>query len=91
MRQSSEKFMDALLEENTPPAENNIPDLSKQIAEAIDRKMEQAMAKYNEEIAKINLPSKEVEEPNNNIIKEDLENGNTEEGAEGGSDGECDS
>ena len=89
MRQSSEKFMDALLEENTPPAENNIPDLSKQIAEAIDRKMEQAMAKYNEEIAKINLPTKEVETPNNND-KEDLENGNTEEGAEG-SDGECDS
>ena len=90
MRQSSEKFMDALLEENTTPAENNIPDLSKQIAEAIDRKMEQAMAKYNEEIAKINLPTKEVETPNNNIIKEDLENGNTEEGAES-SDGECDS
>ena len=90
MRQSSEKFMDALLEENTTPAENNIPDLSKQIAEAIDRKMEQAMAKYNEEIAKINLPTKEVETPNNND-KEDLENGNTEEGAEGSSDGECDS
>jgi len=89
MRQSSEKFMDALLEENTPPASDNIPDLSKQIAEAIDRKMEQAMAKYNEEIAKINLPTKEVETPNNND-KEDLENGNTEEGAEG-SDGECDS
>ena len=90
MRQSSEKFMDALLEENTTPAENNIPDLSQQIAEAIDRKMEQAMAKYNEEIAKINLPTKEVETPNNND-KEDLENGNTEEGAEGSSDGECDS
>lgn len=90
MRQSSEKFMDALLEENTPPASNNIPDLSQQIAEAIDRKMEQAMEKYNQEISKINLPAKEVEEPNNNIIKEDLENGNTEEGAEQ-SDGECDS
>ena len=90
MRQSSEKFMDALLDENTPPASNNIPDLSQQIAEAIDRKMEQAMEKYNQEIAKINLPAKEVEEPNNNIIKEDLENGNTEEGAEQ-SNGECDS
>lgn len=89
MRQSSEKFMDALLEENTQPASNNIPDISQQIAEAIDRKMEQAMEKYNQEIAKINLPAKEVEEPNNNIIKEDLENG-TEEGAEQ-SDGECDS
>ena len=89
MRQSSEKFMDALLQENAPPTPNNIPDLSQQIAEAIDRKMEQAMAKYNEEIAKINLPAKEVETPNNND-KEDLENGNTEEGAEG-SDGECDS
>ena len=90
MRQSSEKFMDALLEENTPPAENNIPDLSQQIAEAIDRKMAQAMEKYNQEIAKLNLPSNEVETPNNND-KEDLENGNTEEGAEGSSDGECDS
>lgn len=90
MRQSSEKFMDALLEENTPPASNNIPDLSQQIAEAIDRKMEQAMEKFNQEIAKINLPGKEVETPNNND-KEDLENGNTEEGAEGSSDGECDS
>ena len=89
MRQSSEKFMDALLEENTPPASNNIPDISQQIAEAIDRKMEQAMEKYNQEIAKINLPAKEVEVPNNND-KEDLENGNTEEGAEQ-SDGECDS
>lgn len=82
--------MDALLKENAPPTPNNIPDISQQIAEAIDRKMEQAMEKYNQEIAKINLPSKEVEEPNNNIIKEDLENGNTEEGAEQ-SDGECDS
>ena len=90
MRQSSEKFMDALLEENTPPTPEHIPDISQQIAEAIDRKMEQAMEKYNQEIAKINLPSKEVEEPNNNIIKEDLENGNAEEGAEQ-SDGECDS
>ena len=90
MRQSSEKFMDALLEENTPPAENNIPDLSKQLAEAIDRKMEQAMENYNQEIAKLILPSNEVETPNNND-KEDLENGNTEEGAEGSSDGECDS
>lgn len=89
MRQSSEKFMDALLEENTPPASDNIPDLSQQIAEAIDRKMEQAMEKFNQEIAKINLPAKEVETPNNND-KEDLENGNTEEGAEQ-SDGECDS
>ena len=82
--------MDALLEENTTPAENKIPDLSKQIAEAIDRKMEQAMEKYNQEIAKLNLPANEVETPNNND-KEDLENGNTEEGAEGCSDGECDS
>lgn len=89
MRQSSEKFMDALLKDNAPPTPNNIPDISQQIAEAIDRKMEQAMEKYNQEIAKINLPSKEVEEPNNNIIKEDLENG-TEEGTEQ-SDGECDS
>ena len=89
MRQSSEKFMDALLQDNAPPTPNNIPDISQQIAEAIDRKMEQAMEKYNQEIAKINLPVKEVEEPNNNIIKEDLENG-TEEGAEQ-SDGECDS
>ena len=89
MRQSSEKFMDALLQDNAPPTPNNIPDISQQIAEAIDRKMEQAMEKYNQEIAKINLPAKEVEEPNNND-KEDLENGNTEEGAEQ-SDGECDS
>lgn len=90
MRQSSEKFMDALLQDNAPPTPENIPDISQQIAEAIDRKMEQAMEKYNQEIAKINLPAKEVEEPNNNIIKEDLENGNTEEGAEQ-SNGECDS
>ena len=89
MRQSSEKFMDALLKDNAPPTPEHIPDISQQIAEAIDRKMEQAMEKYNQEIAKINLPAKEVEEPNNNIIKEDLENG-TEEGAEQ-SDGECDS
>lgn len=58
MRQTSEAFMNELLKDNSPPS--GVPDLSKQIAETIDKKMAQAFKKYEEEISKI-VQSKQEE------------------------------
>lgn len=80
MRQTSTEFMDEMLKDNSKP--QDAPDLSKQIAEVIDKKMEQAMKKFEEQVSKVVSPSNEtetVESQNNNISEEDNEN---EEGRE---------
>ena len=69
MRQSSEKFMDELLKENTTP------DQGKNIEEIIDAKLAAAMEKFTEQLSKVVEPSTKENE-----IKEDNENGNDEEG-----------
>lgn len=64
MRQTSEKFMDELLND-TEPAEQ--PDYSEKISEILDKKIAKAMEKYTAEVEKVNDPSSpsgnEVETP----------------------------
>lgn len=72
MRQSSEKFMDELLKENTSP------DQGTNIEEIIDAKLAAAMEKFTEQLSKVVEPSTKEN------IKEDNENGNNEEGSGAG-------
>ena len=68
MRQSSERFMDELLKDNAKPSES--PDISKRIGDILDKKIEQAMERFNEEISKVNKPI----EDNNVTENEEVEN-----------------
>ena len=79
MRQSSEQFMDKMLEDNKPPVQTKT--LSEQIAEEIDKKMEQAMSSFTEALSKVSTPDNQVN--NNNNEKENLNNGNKESREEG--------
>ena len=74
MRQSSEKFMDELLKDNTSP------DQGSNIEEIIDAKLAAAMEKFTEQLSKVVEPSTKE----NNIIKEDNEDGNVEKGSRSG-------
>lgn len=65
MRQSSERFMDEMLKDNTAPKQEQ------SIEEIIDQKLEQAMSKLTEQLTKVTEPKSS--EQNNNIIKEDNE------------------
>ena len=83
MRQSSEKFMDELLKENTTP------DQGKNIEEIIDAKLAAAMEKFTEQLSKVVEPSTKE-----NNIKEDMSDGNEEgdgAGDEEGADEEANS
>jgi len=84
VRQSSEKFMDELLKENTSP------DQGSNIEEIIDAKLAAAMEKFTEQLSKVVEPSTKE-----NNIKEDVNDGNDEEGDgagdEEGTDEEADS
>lgn len=73
MRQSSERFMDELLKDNAKPSES--PDISKRIGDIIDKKMEQAMERFNEEVSKVNKPIEDTKDVTEN---EEIEN-NTKE------------
>lgn len=73
MRQSSESFMNELLKDNAKPSES--PDISKQIGDILDKKLEQAMERFNEEVSKVNKPITETKEVTEN---EEVEN-NTKE------------
>ena len=93
MRQSSEQFMDKMLEDNKPPIQTKT--LSEQIAEEIDKKMEQAMSSFTEALSKVSTPDNQV---NNNNEKEKMNNGNKESreegdnnnGEEGNNEEDCD-
>lgn len=83
MRQSSEKFMDELLKDNTSP------DQGSNIEEIIDAKLAAAMEKFTEQLSKVVEPSTKE-----NNIKEDNEDGNEEgdgAGDQEGADEEVDS
>lgn len=73
MRQSSEKFMDELLKDNTSP------DQGSNIEEIIDAKLAAAMEKFTEQLSKVVEPSTKE-----NNTKEDNEDGNDEEGSRAG-------
>lgn len=69
MRQSSERFMDELLKDNAKPSES--PDISKRIGDILDKKIEQAMEKFSEEISKVNKPIEDTNDSTENEEKED--------------------
>lgn len=78
MRQSSESFMDEMLKDNTPAAPQK--DLSEQISEMIDQKMEKAFSKFQEQMQQVNPPDDEkVETPketeDEKVIPESKEEG----------------
>lgn len=84
MRQSSEKFMEKMLELNSSGGAPEA-DLSTQIGEMIDKKMEEAMSKFTAEMEKVNKPSEETQEvPQSKPENLDQEKGedNNEEGNE---------
>jgi hypothetical protein len=76
LRQTSEGFMDKMLEENTPAPEGE--DLSEKIANIIDKKVAESMAKFTKELEKISPPKEEVETP-----EETNEESNEESNEEG--------
>lgn len=61
MRQTSEGFMDKMLEDNTPAPEGE--DLSEKIANIIDKKMAASMEKFKSELEKVSPPADVVETP----------------------------
>lgn len=68
MRQTSEHFMDEMLKDNAKPSSQG--DIGERIAEMIDKKMSEAMSKFQNEIEKINPPESEktkVETPKETI------------------------
>lgn len=84
MRQSSERFMDEMLKDNAAPKQEQ------SIEEIIDQKLEQAMSKLTEQLQKVTEPKNSEQ---NNIIKEDSEDGQEGNGAgsEEGASQEADS
>lgn len=79
MRQTSEGFMDKMLEDNTPAPEGE--DLSEKIANIIDKKMAESMEKFKTELEKVSPPASEVETPlGNQKETKDETNDNQEEG-----------
>lgn len=69
MRQSSESFMDKMLQDNSSRTQS--PDISKQIGDILDKKLEQAMERFNEEVSKVNKPIEDTKEVTEN---EEVEN-----------------
>lgn len=83
MRQTSEGFMDKMLEDNTPASEGE--DLSEKIANIIDKKVAESMAKFTAELEKISPPKEEVETPGGNPKETEVE---TEDELEEGEENE---
>ena len=69
MRQSSESFMDKMLEDNSSRVQS--PDISKQIGDILDKKLEQAMERFNEEVSKVNTPIEDTKEVTENEVEND--------------------
>lgn len=69
MRQSSESFMDKMLEDNSSRVQS--PNISKQIGDILDKKLEQAMERFNEEVSKVNKPIEDTKEVTENEVEND--------------------
>lgn len=80
MRQTSEGFMDKMLEDNTPAPEGE--DLSEKIANIIDKKVAESMAKFTAELEKISPPKEEVETPGGNPKETEVETNDEQEKGE---------
>ena len=58
MKQSSTAFMDEMLKDNVS-RETSQKDINEQIGEMIDKRLNQAMSKFTEELAKVNNPAQQ--------------------------------
>ena len=71
--------MDKMLEDNSSRVQS--PDISKQIGDILDKKLEQAMERFNEEVSKVNKPIEDTKEVTENEVenntKEVVENEET--------------
>lgn len=61
--------MDKMLEDNSSRVQS--PDISKQIGDILDKKLEQAMERFNEEVSKVNKPIEDTKEVTENEVKND--------------------
>lgn len=75
MRQSSTKFMDEMLKDNTPAASPSNPD---KIAELIDKRVSEAMSEFTKKLEEASSPVNPKENE-----KGGFENGNNNEGNDG--------
>lgn len=82
MKQSSTAFMDEMLKDNVS-RETSPNDINEQIGEMIDKRLEQAMSKFTEELSKVNNPAMQEETKVNEERKEVNED---EEGSKEGNE-----
>ena len=61
--------MDKMLEDNSSRVQS--PDISKQIGDILDKKLEQAMERFNEEVSKVNKPIEDTNEVTENEVEDD--------------------
>lgn len=61
--------MDKMLEDNSSRVQS--PDISKQIGDILDKKLEQAMERFNEEVSKVNKPIEDTNEVTENEVEND--------------------
>lgn len=61
--------MDKMLEDNSSRTQS--PDISKQIGDILDKKLEQAMERFNEEVSKVNKPIEDTKEVTENEVEND--------------------
>lgn len=89
MRQSSTAFMDEMLKDNTPKESGGMMD-SEKIAQAIDKKIDEAMQKISEQLSKpvVQANNNESEDLNNDAEGKGSSTGADGAGAEGAEDGE---
>lgn len=82
MRQSSEAFMSEMLKDTSPSVSTD--NLSEKLAEVIDKKMSEAMERFQAEASKISPPveetetvetPEETEEPEETVEPEDQKEG----------------
>lgn len=78
--------MDELLKDNVS-RETSSKDVSEQIGEMIDKRLEQAMSKFTEELAKINNPAKQGTTAQQNEANENNEGKGDNEDEEGSKEG----
>ena len=78
--------MDEMLKDNVS-RETPTKDINEQIGEMIDKRLEQAMSKFTEELAKVNNPAKQEEKkPEGNENNERKGDNEDEEGSKEGNE-----
>lgn len=78
--------MDELLKDNAKPSES--PNISKRIGEILDKKIEQAMQRFNEEVSKVNKPIEDTNDVSENDLNENTKEVTNNEESTGEQEGE---